>query len=406
MPGLKYGRAEYRIFYWLFAILLLVLPLLAADDAADDAPGWVVSCRVVEDEETARHELELLDSLGYECGVLWIPDWPTLGSYEGWMVYVGPADSRDEAEQTAFGLLWRYPDARGAFMHEYPGSCGFAAAPDSMIDLTGLFPPTQDFMYGVVLPGSWKVSLEILGPDSLEEWDRPVHISQLLSGWKEEKWEDIYLGAAEVRAIREGAQINAQLFERQCRYLRDAAPSLGATVFEETGKYILLHRLPDPGDRNGDTDFWAVLSGDSIEYGYRCRSFYGEMPYSWSSIPSEARESLLPVAFDSDEGAIEILYNRLREDAVYDRVSMEDFSYGIEYMDGWEPGVYRDYRDVAIREVHREGGSGDPDTAPIVDRFRIYSFTGEILWWQPLCGEFVPYRELLAFKDLNVPNMD
>lgn len=107
---------------------------------------------------------------------------------------------------------------------------------------------------------------------------------------------------------------------------------------------------------------------------------------------------ILPDSLDSDEGAIEILYNRLVADSVYDRAAMEDFSYSIEYMDGCEPEVYRDYRDVAIREIHRCGGSGDPDTAPIVDRFRIYPCTGEILWWHPLYGENVPYSELLVFR--------
>ena len=398
MPEVKRDRAQNRILFSLSWMLMLMMPVLAVAGEAEDAPGWVVSCRVVEDENLALREMSLLDSLGYECGVLWMADWPSLGGYEGWMIYAGPVASREEAEQVSFGLLWKFPDAMGVLVHQYPSSCGFAPQPDSMIDLTGLFPPTQDFMYGVALPASWEVFLEVFGPDSLDEWDRPVHITQILPGWRIEKWEDIYLGTMEVRAYRQGAQINAQLFERQCRYLRDAAASLGASVFEEQGKCILLHCLPDPEDRNGDTDFWAVLSGDSIEYGYSCRSFYGEIPYSWRSIPAEARESLFPIVFDSDEGAIDLLYSRLMADEVYDCVSMQDFSLGIEYMDGWEPEVYRDYRDVAVREVHREGCSGDLNTAPIVDRFRIYFRTGEILWWQPLCGELVPYRELLTFR--------
>ncbi|RKZ03015.1 hypothetical protein DRQ25_18120 [Candidatus Fermentibacteria bacterium] len=406
MPEVKHDRTENRILFSLSWMLMLILPVLAVAGEAEDAPGWVVSCRVVEDENVALREMSLLDSLGYECGVLWMADWPSLGGYEGWMIYAGPVDSRDEAEQVSFGLLWRFPDAMGVLVHEYPSSCGMLPTPDSMIDLTGLFPPIQDFMYSVTLPGSWQVSLEVLGPDSLDEWDRPVHITQILPGWRIEKWEDIYLGTVEVRAYRQAAQINAQLFERQCRYIRDTAASLGASVFEEHGKYILLHCLPDTEDRNGDTDFWAVLSGDSIEYGYRCRSFYGEMPYSWRSIPSDARESLFPIVFDSDEGAIDILYNRLLVDGIYDRISMEEFSYGIEYMDSWEPEAYRDYRDVAVREVHREGGSGDPNTAPIVDRFRIYSRTGEVLWWHPLYGEFVRYIELFAFKDMERLNLD
>lgn len=365
---------------------------------ASEAPGLVISCIVVDDEALALREMDLLDSLGYECGVLWIPDWPSLGYYEGWMTYVDLAGSEEDAARIACKFLWRFPDAMGTIVHEYPSSCVIAPTPDAMSDLTGLFPPTQDFMHGATLPASWEVSRDILGSDSLDEWNRSVHISQQLPGWRIEEWKDIYLGTVEVRAHRQEDPMNAQLFERECRYLREAAPELGLTVIEDSGKFVLLHSLPDHEDRNGDADFWAVLSGDSIEYGYRCRTFYGEMPYSWESIPPEARGSLLPIVFDSDEGAVDILYNRLRMDGVYDDGSMENFSYGIEYMDGWGATAYRDYRDVAIREVHREGGPGDPNTAPIVDRFRIYPCTGELLWWHPLFGEFMPYRELLIFS--------
>ena len=94
-------RYEYRIFNWLSVILVLVLPLFGADGAEDDAPGWIVSCRVLEEEIVALRETAMLDSLGYESGLLWIPDWPSLGSYEGWMVYVGSFEYRDEAEQAA-----------------------------------------------------------------------------------------------------------------------------------------------------------------------------------------------------------------------------------------------------------------------------------------------------------------
>lgn len=379
-------------------VLLCLLAIAASTSLGVESPGWVVSCRVVDDEVTAIREMDLLDSLGYQCGVLQMSDWVSLEGQEGWMTYVGPLASGEEASRTAAGLLWRFHDAHGTIVHQGESNCTVTAWPEEFTDLTGLFPPTQDFMLSVPLPASWDISLESCGPDSLDEWDRPVHIYGQLPGWRIDEWEDVYLGTIELRAVRLSDPMNAQIFERHCRYLREAAPDMGAVVMEEFGKFILLHVLPSDMDRNGDLDLWAVLSGDSIEYGYRCRSFFGEMPYSWNSVPLEARSSLLPVAFDSYSGALDLLIGRLLEDEVYTG-GLEDISLGIERMDGWEEGVYRDYHDVALREVHREGGPGDPITAPIVDRFRVYDRTGEILWWHPLHGEFIPYWVLLTSWD-------
>jgi len=82
------------------------------------------------------------------------------------------------------------------------------------------------------------------------------------------------------------------------------------------------------------------------------------------------------------------------EDGIYNSSFPEGLSFSLAYLDNFPEDVYRDYYDVAIREIHRSGGPGDPNTAPIVDRFRIYD-RGEIIWFNPVIGMFVPYAGIL-----------
>ena len=187
-------------------------------------------------------------------------------------------------------------------------------------------------------------------------------------------------------------------YERVSAFIREGAAKLNVNVIESPGEYILLHRLPDPGDRRGDEDFWVAIRNGTLEYGCRCRNFYGEMPYSWINIPVEARESFIPRVADSRHEAIGYLLERLLEDSVYGTDTIENISFGIEYLDGFPEDAWRDYYDIAVREVHRPGGEGDPNTAPILDRFRVYSRGGEVLWWNPVWGSLLPYSELFSFK--------
>jgi hypothetical protein len=51
------------------------------------------------------------------------------------------------------------------------------------------------------------------------------------------------------------------------------------------------------------------------------------------------------------------------------------------------------YADVAVHERHGNGCKGDPNTAPIVDRFRVpANKTQSLLIYDEVEGEYVPYR--------------
>lgn len=47
--------------------------------------------------------------------------------------------------------------------------------------------------------------------------------------------------------------------------------------------------------------------------------------------------------------------------------------------------------EFAVREKHGGGCVGDPDTAPIVDRFRVMRSTGKLLWYDVVEDAYVPY---------------
>ena len=58
----------------------------------------------------------------------------------------------------------------------------------------------------------------------------------------------------------------------------------------------------------------------------------------------------------------------------------------------------KNYFDFAIREKHGDGCPGDPNTAPIVDRFRVNRVTKNIQWYDPVEDELRPYKTMLKLR--------
>ena len=58
----------------------------------------------------------------------------------------------------------------------------------------------------------------------------------------------------------------------------------------------------------------------------------------------------------------------------------------------------KDHFDFAIREKHGGRCAGDPNTSPIVDRFRLDRLTKKIQWYEPAEGEFLPYSAVLKAR--------
>jgi hypothetical protein len=90
-----------------------------------------------------------------------------------------------------------------------------------------------------------------------------------------------------------------------------------------------------------------------------------------------------------EKQALEIVAARVQKDKLYDSWTTSScLSLLVE-------GKTKVYIDIAIREKHGGQCPGDPNTSPIVDRFRVHRMTKRIKWYKPADGEFLPYSALL-----------
>jgi hypothetical protein len=58
----------------------------------------------------------------------------------------------------------------------------------------------------------------------------------------------------------------------------------------------------------------------------------------------------------------------------------------------------KDYFDFAIHEKHGGQCPGDPNTSPVVDRFRVDRLTKKIQWYEPTEGEYLSYKAVLKVR--------
>jgi len=376
---------------------MMILAVLAASPAACEELGWVVNIGVFDREELADPlALELDSTVEAYVGILWAPDWESLADdYKGWMVYSGPYGTGDEAASAACEFLYRYPRVSAVWAGDGPARGPRPAEAATFDDVLGLMPPQLHYYETGVVPPGWQVDRTFPDVGEVEEWEQPSIVMVDLPGWAVGYIMDCYLGTVEERAIRLSSPDVDTEYAFASRFLESSAEAAGAEVVSDDGeyRYTMLHRLPDPGDREGDRDVWVLVSGDLIEYGTRTRLFYGEMPYCWPFLPEIVHASTVPDVVASGEEAIDFLVGALQMSGAYGGGFPEGLSFGIEWMDGMPDDVYRDYYDIAVREVHPVGGPGDPNVSPVVDRFRVYT-RGEVIWWHPLYGEFVPFEEL------------
>ena len=95
----------------------------------------------------------------------------------------------------------------------------------------------------------------------------------------------------------------------------------------------------------------------------------------------------------TERQALDVLISRIKMDKAYD---------------SWAPNLScilflteektNNYFDFAVREKHGDGCPGDPNTAPIVDRFRVNRVTKNIQWYDPVEDELRPYKTMLKLR--------
>ena len=382
--------------------MMMILPVVllsqAPADQQDGDLGWVVACEVGGDQNAASEaaaELEVLTNA--ETGILWIPDWPTLSGYNGYLVYLGPFEEEALAAEAACLLLWKYPDIYAI----YVGSAGGkVTAPPEVLefhDILGLIPPSPGYHRIPEEPEGWEIDYFTPDVGEVDEWEQPLLITSRLPGWEIEKWVDLYSGTVELRALRilDDDQDPVVIYTGGASFLKESAYMAGAAIVEEEGVYTLLHRFPDEQHRKGDCDFWVALTDDGLEYGYRSRAFYSEMMYSWPYLPESAHEDLaIPVLIGSWQEAVDYLIPILIEDGMYDPPFPENIVIIETHLDNLPEDAYRDYYDITLSELHNAELAITPNGDPIRWSFRVYR-RGEIIVYHPEIGIFIHYESYI-----------
>jgi hypothetical protein len=88
----------------------------------------------------------------------------------------------------------------------------------------------------------------------------------------------------------------------------------------------------------------------------------------------------------SENAALSFLVRTLKHDRVYARrISLDCVTFVTEEKTDA-------YFQFVLRENHTAPCGGDPETSPVVDRYRIYPASGKIKWLEPVEGNWQRYN--------------
>lgn len=101
--------------------------------------------------------------------------------------------------------------------------------------------------------------------------------------------------------------------------------------------------------------------------------------------PVAARAGAHPHPLNED-AALDLLQRTLKRDGVYEkRISLDCIAYGTEE-------TTKTYFEFVVREIHNAKCGGDPETAPAIDRYRVYRHSGKIQQWEAVDDKWQPYK--------------
>jgi hypothetical protein len=99
----------------------------------------------------------------------------------------------------------------------------------------------------------------------------------------------------------------------------------------------------------------------------------------------------------TEKQALDTLEEQIKKDKLYDnRLTFSCLLFITEE-------TTENYFDFAVHEKHGGECQGDPNTSPIVDRFRINRITKEIQWYDVVEDGFVPYGTMLSARNDEMP---
>lgn len=87
----------------------------------------------------------------------------------------------------------------------------------------------------------------------------------------------------------------------------------------------------------------------------------------------------------SEDAALDLLYSTLKRDHVYDkRISLDCVTSSTDE-------ITRTYYEFALHEKHNAKCGGDPETSPVVGRYRVRRASGEIELYDVANDRWTPY---------------
>jgi hypothetical protein len=87
-----------------------------------------------------------------------------------------------------------------------------------------------------------------------------------------------------------------------------------------------------------------------------------------------------------EDGALALLERTLKHDGLYThRISLDCVTCGTEE-------ATDTYFQFVLRENHNAKCGGDPETSPVIDRYRIYRRSGKIEWLERIEDNWRPYN--------------
>src|SRR5881398_804069 len=87
-----------------------------------------------------------------------------------------------------------------------------------------------------------------------------------------------------------------------------------------------------------------------------------------------------------EDGALALLERTLKHDGVYThRISLDCVTYGTEE-------TTDAYFQFVLRENHNAKCDGDPETSPVIDRYRVNRQSGKIEWLERIEDNWRPYN--------------
>jgi hypothetical protein len=88
----------------------------------------------------------------------------------------------------------------------------------------------------------------------------------------------------------------------------------------------------------------------------------------------------------SEDAALDLLFRTLKQDHVYDkRVSLDCVTSSTDE-------ITRTYYEFALHEKHGGKCGGDPETNPVVDRYRVRRASGDIELYDVVNDTWHPYK--------------